>query len=155
MRIRNVLYVCTGNVFRSPVAAEMTRQLLGDTKVKVESAGILEYKGTPLPKDVIELTKRYGIDLSAHRPKQLNAKLVEAAELILVFDSKQVGELTEKYPKAKNKTYTIKNYAGIYDGQDMEDLWNKPAEAFQRHIRELRLYVEKCVNRMKAQQNKT
>jgi protein-tyrosine phosphatase len=155
MQIRNVLYVCTGNVFRSPVAAEMTKQLLGDPNVKVESAGILEYNGNPLPKNVIELTKRHGIDISTHRPRQLNAKLVEAADLILVFDSKQVGELTEKYPQAKSKTYTIKNYAGICDGQDMEDLWNKPAEAFQRHIRELRIYVERCVNRMKTEQNTT
>jgi protein-tyrosine-phosphatase len=151
MRIRNVLYVCTGNVFRSPVAAEMTKQVLGDTNVKVECAGILKYNGTPLPEDVMELTERHGIDLSTHIPKQVNAKLVEAADLILVFDKKQVGELTEKYPHAKNKIYTIKNYAGIYDGQDMEDLWNKPAEAFERHIRELRLYVEKCANRIKKQ----
>jgi protein-tyrosine phosphatase len=151
MRIRNVLYVCTGNVFRSPVAAEMTKQLLGDANVKVESAGMLEYKGAPLPKDVMELTKRHGINISAHQPKQVNAKLVEAADLILVFDKKQVGELTEKYPHARKKTYTIKNYAGIYDGKDMEDLWNKPTEAFERHIRELRLYLEKCVNRIKTQ----
>ena len=151
MQIRKVLYVCTGNVFRSPVAAEMTKQLLGDPNVIVESAGILEYKGNPLPQDVIELAKRYGIDLSTHRPKQLNAKLVEAADLILVFDRKQVGELTEKYPNARNKTYTIKNYAGIYDGKDMEDLWNKPTEVFESHIRELRLYLEKCVKRIKTQ----
>jgi protein-tyrosine phosphatase len=154
MPLRNVLYVCTGNVFRSPVAAEMTKQLLRETDTKVESAGILRYNGPPLPRSIIELTKRHGIDLSAHKPRQVNANLVEAADLILVFDSRQIGEMTEKFPQARNKTYMIKNYASYQDGKDMEDLWGKPAEVFQLFIRDLRVYVERCVNRIKYEKTR-
>ena len=151
MRVKNLLYVCTGNVFRSPVAAEMTKQLIGDRNIKAESAGILRYDGPPLRRSIIELTKRHGIDLSAHIPRQVNASLVGAADLILVFDNKQIAELIEKYPRAKNKTYTIKSFAGYCDDQDMEDLWDKPPQVFKRFIGELRVYLEKCVNRIKTQ----
>jgi protein-tyrosine phosphatase len=153
MPLRNMLYVCTGNVFRSPAAAEMTRNLLRDMDIKVESAGILRYKGPPLRRSIIELSKRQGIDLSAHKPRQVNVKLVNAADLILVFDRKQIEELGERYPQARIKTYTIKDYAGYHDGKDMEDLWGKPAEAFQLFIRKLHVYIEKCVYRIKTQTN--
>lgn len=150
--IRNILIVCTANVFRSPVAAGMTKQLLRDKQIKVESAGILEFRGAPLPQDIMELAERYGIDLSKHTPRQVNASLVRDADLILVFDKKQVAELTKRFPRAKNRIYTIKDYAGYSDGKDMEDLWNKPVQVFERFINELKGYVQKCVNRIESEE---
>jgi protein-tyrosine-phosphatase len=151
MAIRNVLYICTGNVFRSPVASEMTKKLFGGLGIMVESAGILEYGGAPLPERIIAMARGYGIDLSEHRPRRVNTRLVEAADLILVFDGNQVGQLIAEYPQARNKTYAIKDYAGCHDGRDMEDLWNKPVEVFQRFINELKIYVERCVSRIRLQ----
>jgi protein-tyrosine-phosphatase len=148
--IRNILIVCTANVFRSPVAAGMTKQFLRDKQIKVESAGILEFRGAPLPQDIMELAERYGIDLSTHIPRQVNASQVRDADLILVFDKKQVAELTKRFPQAKNRIYTIKDYAGYSDAKDMEDLWNKPVQVFERFINELKGYVQKCVNRIES-----
>ena len=99
MPVRNLLYVCTGNVFRSPVAEEITKQLLEDSKMKmdVESAGIQKYNGEPLRKELLDLIKRYKIDMSAYVPKQVNARLVNKADLILVFDDAQLRELGKKF----------------------------------------------------------
>jgi protein-tyrosine phosphatase len=152
--IKSILYVCTGNVFRSPVAEQMTKKLLEDSNIKVESAGILEYKGPRLRDEVLELARRYGFDLSAHKPRQVNAVLVDGADLILVFENGQVGELVEHFPNAKRKTHTIKNYAGFFDGKDMEDLWDKPVEAFERFIKETSVYVKRCVDRIRSHQNR-
>jgi protein-tyrosine phosphatase len=146
--IRNILIVCTGNVFRSPLAVEMTKQFLRSKRIKVDSAGMLEYRGAPLSQDIIELARRYGADLSKHRPRKVNADLLRDADLILVFDKKQVAELTERYPQIKSRTYTIKDYAGNFDGKDMEDLWNKPVEVYEKFIGELKGYLEKCVRRI-------
>lgn len=153
MAIRNVLYVCTGNVFRSPVAAEMTKKLLKGSGIRVESAGILEYGGAPLPERITTMARGYGIDLSEHRPRRVNARLVEAADLILVFDGNQVGQLIEEYPQGGNKIYAIKDYAGCHDDRDMEDLWNRPVEVYERFINELKIYVERIVSRIEAQSN--
>jgi protein-tyrosine phosphatase len=151
MPIKSVLYVCTGNVFRSPVAAQMTKRLLGNSDIKVESAGILEYKDEPLSREILELAGRYGVDLSTHMPRQVNAGLVDAADLILVFDNRQVGQLVARFLEAKGKTYTIKTYAGFSDDKDMEDLWGKPVDVFERFINELSVYLKRCVSRMKSQ----
>jgi protein-tyrosine phosphatase len=147
--VRSILYVCTGNVFRSPVAEQITRRLLCDSDVKVESAGILDYNGEPLPPEIIELAMRYGVNLALHKPRRVNADLIDAADLILVFDKKQVGELVGEFPNAKGKTQTIKNYAGWSDDKDMEDLWGKPPEAFERSLGEINGLIERCVSRMK------
>jgi protein-tyrosine phosphatase len=149
--MRSILYVCTGNVFRSPVAEQMTRRLLGDSGVKVESAGILEYKGGPLSRKVVRLAKSYGVDLSLHKPRQVSAEMVDAADLILVFDRKQVGELVKMFPKARGKTQTIKTYAVWSDDKDMEDLWGKPVEAFERSLKDINGLCERCVRRIKGE----
>jgi protein-tyrosine phosphatase len=128
----------------------MTKRLLGDTDIKVESAGILEYKGGPLPQEIVELARGYGVDLLSHKPRQVSADLIDAADLILVFDNKQVRELADRFPRAKGKIQTIKTYAGYLDGKDMEDLWEKPAEVLERSIREISEYVKKCVDRIKS-----
>ncbi len=153
MSIRKILYVCTGNVFRSPVAAKMTEQLLGSSDLKVESAGMIEYDGEPLPEEIVDLARRYGVDLNTHIPRQVNSDLVHAADLVLVFDNGQVGELVKRFPEAKGKTYSIKDYAGFSDAKDMEDLWRKPVYAFERFIKELSVYLEQCVSRVKSQKS--
>jgi protein-tyrosine-phosphatase len=129
----------------------MTRQLLTDKGIKVESAGILEYKGAPLSRAIMQLAARYGIDLSMHIPRQINSDLVDHADLVLVFDKKQIAELVERYPEAKNRTYTIKDYAGCSDTEDMEDLWNKPVHVYEAFIRELKGCIQKCVDRIRSQ----
>jgi protein-tyrosine phosphatase len=150
MPIRRILYICTGNVFRSPVAAEMTKQLLRDSQTTVESAGILEYRGAPLSHATMELAERHGVNLSRHKPRQVNASLVDAADLILVFDKKQVTELAERFPQTRGITFTIKDYAGYPDGKDMEDLWNKPVKVYESFILELKRYLQICVNRIES-----
>lgn len=153
MPIKSILYVCTGNVFRSPFAERITKKLLGNSSIKVESAGILEYRGQPLPQEIVEVARKYGVDLSRHKPRQVNVSLVEAADLILVFDKKQVAELEGMFPKTKAKILTIKNCAGFSDDRDMEDLWEKPVEVFERSIREIEVYVRRCVDRILQQQD--
>jgi protein-tyrosine phosphatase len=132
----------------------MTEQLLGSSDIRVESAGMIEYDGGPLPKEIVDLARGFGVDLSTHVPRQVNSDLVHAADLVLVFDNGQLGELVKRFPEAKQKTYSIKDYAGFSDGKDMEDLWKKPVDVFERFIKELSVYLERCVNRVKSEKSK-
>lgn len=149
MPIRNLLYVCTGNVFRSSVAEEITKQLLEDLNMKmnVESAGLLKYNGEPIREQVLNLTEKYRINLRHHEPRQVNKGLIKKADLILVFENSQVKELEEKFPQAKNKTYTIKGYVGQAN-YDVEDLRGKPIEVFEEFLKETKIDIKKCLDRM-------
>jgi len=87
----SVLVVCLGNICRSPYAAALLRQALGDrgdATPRIESAGFLML-GRPVPGVGQQVAARRGIDLSAHRSQILTAAGAQAADLIVVMDGEQ------------------------------------------------------------------
>ncbi len=82
----NLLFVCTGNTCRSPMAAAITRRKLEDrgwTQVAVASAGVGAAEGLPAAQNALAVTAVHGLDLSAHRSTPLSPHIVAWADLIL------------------------------------------------------------------------
>jgi protein-tyrosine-phosphatase len=83
-----LLFVCTGNTCRSPMAEAIARrelQTLGWTQVEVRSAGASTYESLPASEGALRSAARHGLDLSAHRTTMLTPELVGWADLILVM----------------------------------------------------------------------
>jgi protein-tyrosine phosphatase len=83
-----LLFVCTGNTCRSPMAEAIARrelEALGWTQVEVRSAGASAYDGLPASEGAVRSALRHGIDLSGHRSTGLTPELVGWADLILVM----------------------------------------------------------------------
>lgn len=90
-----ILFVCFGNICRSPFAAELARgRMVGR---RVESAGFAE-PGRPAPAEAIAAARRWGVDLSNHVSRQLNARTVAAAALIVVMEPVQGRMLRSRFP---------------------------------------------------------
>ena len=86
-----VLFVCHGNVCRSPYAAALLRRLLPSFlpgAVRVESAGFVG-PGRPCPRWAVEVAAERGLDLSRHQSRLLTPLEVQSAELVVVMDSMQ------------------------------------------------------------------
>ncbi len=82
----NILFVCTGNTCRSPLAEALARRSLerrGWDHVRVESAGIAAVWDAPASDGSLETAAEVGLDLSGHRSQPLTTKLVEDADIIL------------------------------------------------------------------------
>lgn len=109
----NVLFVCAGNSFRSPVAAELLRRQLAEAGLtsehSIDSAG-LEVDGDPDKTDrEYELSIR-GIEVDAHSPKQLTQTEVESADQILCFDQSHLTRLIEDFnPRVTPKLLAVVN----------------------------------------------
>jgi len=149
--VKSMLYVCTANVYRSLVAQEMTEQMLHRLDVRdvgVESAGMIKYRGEPIRGEVVDLTRKYGIDVLYHRPMRVNGGLVSRADVILVFERPMITKLEERFQNARGKTYFIADYAGHANDPDMEDLRGKPLENFEQFIQLTGVYVQGCVMRI-------
>lgn len=82
----NILFVCTGNTCRSPLAEALARRALeqrGWDHVRVESAGTAAAWDAPASDGSLETAAEIGLDLSGHRSQPLTTKLVEEADIIL------------------------------------------------------------------------
>jgi protein-tyrosine-phosphatase len=84
----NLLFVCTGNTCRSPMARVIAQQALqerGWLSVAVDSAGTAAAPGQPAAESAIRVAAEHGLDLSWHESKPLTEDLVDWADLILVM----------------------------------------------------------------------
>lgn len=107
----NILFVCTGNTCRSPMAAGLMNKIAieEDLDVRIESAGLFAAEGSPASDEAIEAMKKYDVDLSDHRAKQITPELIEKSDIILTMTAAQKMLLAEV---AADKTYTLCEYAG-------------------------------------------
>ena len=84
--MRTVLFVCTGNVCRSPMAQGLFADLVrGRRDIEVSSAGIGAVGGQPPSQHSVEVMNELGIDIRNIRSKPLMADLVRKADFIFVL----------------------------------------------------------------------
>lgn len=94
-----VLFVCTGNTCRSPMAAALFNQAAGDTGYRAESAGLAAFHGDPATDAAIRVMANLGYsDLSGHRSRALSPWLVDQAEWILTMTAAQALTLRQIFP---------------------------------------------------------
>jgi len=94
-----ILFVCQGNICRSPFAAALLRIRLGDNDaVSVGSAGMMPQPGRPTPAFGLQAAAAVGIDLAGHRSAWLTREAAEATSLLVVFDETNRGALFDRYP---------------------------------------------------------
>jgi protein-tyrosine-phosphatase/predicted ATP-grasp superfamily ATP-dependent carboligase len=94
-----VLFVCQGNICRSPFAAAVLRSRLGDNAaISIGSAGMIPHPGRPTPPLGLQAAAAVGIDLAAHRSAWLTRETAEAASLLVVFDETNRTAVFDRYP---------------------------------------------------------
>jgi protein-tyrosine phosphatase len=104
-----VLFVCTANIVRSPIAAVLLEMRLRDTApdVVVESAGLRDADRL-LDDGALRVLDQRGVDLRRHRSRHLDAAMVSAASLILGLEREHVREAVLLDPSIWPRTFTLK-----------------------------------------------
>jgi len=84
----HVLFVCTGNTCRSPLAAAAFRAEFAPEgeRITVESAGTSAFEGQPISQGSLEVAASEGIDLSSHRAHRVTRAQLDQADLVLVME---------------------------------------------------------------------
>lgn len=108
--IRSVLFVCHGNIIRSPMAAAMLRHYLPQGyshMVTISSAGLYAMPTNRADLRAIEVAREFGISLDDHRAQPVTRELVDRYDVILVMDYLNEATLLARYPEAWQKVYML------------------------------------------------
>ncbi|MFH0920396.1 MAG: low molecular weight protein arginine phosphatase [Fibrobacterota bacterium] len=110
----NVLFVCTGNTCRSPMAEGLLRSQWPATRrsgFTVASAGTVTVRGLPVSFEAAEVMREAGIDISGHAAQPLTDALIDKADLILALAQGHLGQIRDRFPSAEGKAFLLSTYA--------------------------------------------
>lgn len=141
-----VLFVCLGNICRSPLSEAYARQraaALG-LKLEVDSAGTLSYHaGERADEGTFELAARRGLDISAHRARQVTVADFSHYDLVLAHDAHNLVELGSRCPPPLlDKVRRLMDFAPDSGHGDVPDPYGGGPPAFDRAFQCIREGVD-------------
>ena len=114
--MKTILFVCTGNICRSPMAEGLFRHALkGRSDFRVFSAGVGAVDGLPPSEFAVKALKELGIDISKQRSRMLTADLIQQADYIFGMTHSHVDAITLLYPQASEKTFLLREFDETLD----------------------------------------
>ncbi|MHA2787663.1 arsenate reductase/protein-tyrosine-phosphatase family protein [Corynebacterium sp. S7] len=118
----SILFVCTGNICRSPLAEYLLKRKIVDLhEVTVSSAGTHALVGAPMDEQTSGIASVLGVnDTANHRARQLNEKLLESSELVLTMTRDHRREAVGLSPRVTKKTFTLREFARLADTEEKE-----------------------------------
>ena len=139
-RVR-VLFVCTGNICRSPMAQAIGAGLARSAGLAVDfefdSAGVHAVAGAPIDPRARKVLERAGYDVKARRARHVGTRDFDAFDLVLAMDAGHLEALREACPASQaHKLRLFLDFAPGLAGQDVPDPYYGDAGGFER-VREL------------------
>ncbi|MFN2187137.1 MAG: low molecular weight protein-tyrosine-phosphatase [Candidatus Promineifilaceae bacterium] len=126
-----VLAVCVGNVCRSPMAAALLADHLGEERgIVVHSAGLGALIGCPADEMAQALMRDRGIDLSRHRARQLTPAMVLDYDLILVKETSHIKAIEAMQPSAHGRVYRLGHWSDV----EIPDPYQKSITEFENTL---------------------
>lgn len=157
--MKNILFVCTGNTCRSPMAEGIFNHfILNEEKlegVKASSAGISAFSGDGAnPKAQKAVKDLFGIDISSHRSRTINKKDLEKADIILTMTRGHKEIILSIMPNVKFKTWTLKEYVlgdkNLNESMDVQDPYGMSEKEYKNCAQELKELIDELISRLNS-----
>ena len=145
-----ILFVCTGNVCRSPMAAGLLRQRLDreglGSSYRVESAGVAALDDQPASSHAITVMAERGIDISDHVAHTITAADVAEAELILVMSQDHEQIIRNTWPQYGWKVHRLSEMGG--KRKDIQDPYTRSIEKYRDCADIISGYIDRSLKRI-------
>jgi len=145
-----ILFVCTGNTCRSPMAEYLCETLLAKrlncsanalNQLVVQSAGLMAQEGQPASAHAIEILKDYGLDLSGHRSLPLNEAHVRFADYIFTMTRHHREKILSTWHNVDSRLNVLRR-----DGGDIADPIGGSVTVYRACAEQIRLEIDQRLN---------
>ncbi len=133
--MKNVLFICTGNSCRSPMAEGLFRDMVrGRDDIRVGSAGIGAVSGQLPTAFSVEVMDEVGIDIAAHRSRPVGAEMIRRADFIFCMTYGHLDSMLLLFPEAAEKTYLVREFEDDLPpmARDIADPIGGPRDLYRR-----------------------
>jgi protein-tyrosine phosphatase len=147
-KITNILFLCKGNICRSPLAEVYFRsKLKPDCGITVRSAGLDTTCGKPAHHFARQVAEQHGLTLEPHLTAQMVREMVEEADLIFVMEVAQLVSLLKLCPRVKGKAFVLSQFNGGRTA-DIADPFSGTIEDFEKCFEMIRNSCDILANKI-------
>lgn len=150
---KHVLFVCTGNTCRSPMAEGLFRKAIaGHPGFTVGSAGVAASKGSPANDETLNILKKRGASLEGFASRPVSKAILDAATHVFAMTEGHLAVLEARFPEHADKFFLVREFSGISDkrqGIDVPDpigmgpaAYEEVAKVFDAAIPAIVAYVD-------------
>lgn len=149
---RSILFVCKGNICRSPFAEHFASKLHRESMnsgIKFGSAGLYVPKPAPSPENAIKVARQFGVELENHRSQSISLELVKSYDMIIAMEVWQYAALQSSFEQYLDKLFLLprldSNRSGAEQGYaafNIPDPYGGPVGAFEKCFERISLDIK-------------